>query len=321
MHTPGAERPAGALRRDARAPAPGLAAPFTAEPLVRRRDHRGEDALHGSLPSAIPVETAPATDASAASDEAAVPGRRTLLVAAAIGVVLTLAGCALALVSPTASGPEGAAALPPVELVTAPDPRPATCAPNTGTERASTTRTDDACRPSPASEPDAAKPDGSTNPASPSQRPAGTPGPGDPAAPSPDPADPTAPAPEPAPTPTPIPAPNPVPAPDPVADPPAPVITAAPLAFTGLRANHAINLLGLRVLSSYTLSLSGEPGSTAGVWYGGSRAGSVSFDGGGAASITLGGGLLDLGLGNPTIRAVYTDGTVGDEIAQPRDSI
>lgn len=93
----------------------------------------------------------------------------------------------------------------------------------------------------------------------------------------------------------------------------------APLGFTGINQNTTINLLGIRVLSSYTLTLSGEPGQTGAVWYGSTRAGTVTFDGAGRASITLGGSLVNLGLRNPLIRAAYSDGS--GEIQAYRDSI
>jgi len=120
-------------------------------------------------------------------------------------------------------------------------------------------------------------------------------------------------------------APGPVPAPAPAAPAPAPGPAPAPapqsLAFTGISENHVIGLLGIRILSSYTLSLSGQPGATASASYGASRAGSVTFDSGGRASISLGGALLSAGLDNPMIRVAYSDGTAGSAIQAPRDSI
>ena len=91
--------------------------------------------------------------------------------------------------------------------------------------------------------------------------------------------------------------------------PPQPPPARASLGFTGISENTTIGLLGIRLLSSYTLSLSGEPGQTATVWYGSARAGTVTFDDGGRSSITLGGSLINLGLGNPLIRASYSDGS------------
>lgn len=101
-------------------------------------------------------------------------------------------------------------------------------------------------------------------------------------------------------------------------EPPEPRVT-APLAFTGISENTTVGLLGIRILSGYTLSLSGQPGTTATVWYNSVRAGNVVFDGGGYASIDLGGSLIDLGLGNPLIRATYADGT--GEIQANRNAI
>ncbi|GAB3597714.1 hypothetical protein [Microbacterium tumbae] len=97
-----------------------------------------------------------------------------------------------------------------------------------------------------------------------------------------------------------------------------PAATPAALAFTGKKTN---SLLGTGLLSSYTLSLSGEPGSTVTVWYGSVKAGSRTFDSSGKTSITLGLSLINLGLSNPTIRAAYSDGTAGAEISAPLKSI
>lgn len=106
---------------------------------------------------------------------------------------------------------------------------------------------------------------------------------------------------------------------------PPPTVPAAPavqpLAFTGISEKRVAGLLGISVLSSYTLSVTGEPGSTAAISYGSANAGSVTFNSGGRASITLGGSLLSLGLNNPTIRAAYSDGTAGAEIQAARNSI
>ncbi|WP_309127221.1 hypothetical protein [Microbacterium sp.] len=115
---------------------------------------------------------------------------------------------------------------------------------------------------------------------------------------------------------TPAPSPS---APAPAPAPPPPTATPAPLRFTGLTANYALSLLGVRLLSSYTLSLSGEPGATASVTYGGRSAGSVTFGGDGHASLNIGGDLLDLS--DPMVRATYSDGTNGAAIEAPRDSI
>lgn len=118
------------------------------------------------------------------------------------------------------------------------------------------------------------------------------------------------------------PAPAPAPAiPAPPTSAPAPAPAARPLAFTGISETHAIGLLGIRILSSYTLSLSGQPGATASVVYDGATAGSVTFDAGGRARITLGGSLISAGLRDPVIRVSYTGGTVGADIQATRDSI
>lgn len=127
----------------------------------------------------------------------------------------------------------------------------------------------------------------------------------------------TSPAP-PAPAPQPTPKP---PAPQPTPNPPAPQpATPKPLAFTGLTENK-VTLLGIPLLSSYTLSLSGEPGSKASVTYGSVAAGSVTFNSSGRATLNIGGSLLGLKLSNPIIRAAYSDGTAGAAIEARRDSI
>lgn len=123
------------------------------------------------------------------------------------------------------------------------------------------------------------------------------------------------------PSPGPAPAPSqpaPAPAPEPAPSDPPPVHVPKPLAFTNLTENRG--LLGL-ILSSYTLSITGEPGATATVSYGSHAAGSVTFNANGSASITLGTSLIDLGLSNPIIRASYSDGTSGSDIQARRDSI
>ncbi|MDQ0614561.1 hypothetical protein QF046_002202 [Microbacterium sp. W4I4] len=119
---------------------------------------------------------------------------------------------------------------------------------------------------------------------------------------------------------SPAPAPAP-PAPQPTPDQPAPQPTGPePLEFTGLTENRT-TLLGITLLSSYTLSLSGEPGAKASVTYGSMAAGSVTFDGSGRATLKIGGSLLGIGVDNPIIRAKYTDGTAGAAIEARRDSI
>lgn len=144
-----------------------------------------------------------------------------------------------------------------------------------------------------------------------------TPAPGVPS-PAPAPSQPAPPSPAPS-----QPAPQPSqPAPQPSPQPPAPAPPAAPqpLRFTGL-VEHYTSVLFIRLLSSYTLSLSGEPGATASISYGSRPAGSVTFNGSGRASLTLGKSLIDLGLTNPLIRAAYSDGTEGAPIEARRDSI
>jgi hypothetical protein len=115
------------------------------------------------------------------------------------------------------------------------------------------------------------------------------------------------------------PAPAQQPTPDPPSTAPQPVAP-KPLAFTGLTENR-ITLLGIPLLSGYTLSLSGEPGSRASVTYGSRPAGSVTFDGSGHVGLTIGGSLLNTELSNPVIRAAYSDGTAGAAVEARRDSI
>jgi hypothetical protein len=92
-----------------------------------------------------------------------------------------------------------------------------------------------------------------------------------------------------------------------------------PLAFAGLTRNSTIGLLGIRILSSDTLALTGEPGATATVSYGSSPAGSVTFDGSGRATLTAGGSLIDLG--DPVITVAYSDGTAGPAIHARRSAL
>lgn len=118
-------------------------------------------------------------------------------------------------------------------------------------------------------------------------------------------------APQPAPAPgSPAPA-NPAPAPAPAAP--------APLAFTGLTENTTLGLLGIRILASDTLSLAGQPGATATVSYDSARAGSVTFDGAGRATLTVNGSLVDLG--DPLITVAYSDGTAGAVLRARRSAI
>ncbi|MGN7860450.1 hypothetical protein ACTJI8_07705 [Microbacterium sp. 22303] len=101
---------------------------------------------------------------------------------------------------------------------------------------------------------------------------------------------------------------------------PAPAPAApAPLAFTGLTENTTLGLLGIRILASDTLSLAGQPGATATVSYGSARAGSVTFDGAGRATLTVNGSLVDLG--DPLITVAYSDGTAGAVLRARRSAI
>lgn len=165
------------------------------------------------------------------------------------------------------------------------------------------------------SAPDAAPDTSAPIPTAQGERVPGTTGPG---SSLPDASTPGSSAPTTPPTPTAPTAPSPAPPPSSPAPPPA-----APraLAFTGITAHHAVNLLGIRVLSGYTLALTGEPGATASVTYAGMRAGSVTFDEAGAARITLGGSLLNLGLTDPLVRAAYSDGTAGAAVEARRSAI
>ena len=88
-----------------------------------------------------------------------------------------------------------------------------------------------------------------------------------------------------------------------------------------MQKNYVLSILGIKVLGSYTLSVTGQPGAAASVSYGSSNAGTLRFDGSGRASITLGASLLNLGLTNPTIRVAYSDGTAGSAIEAARDSL
>lgn len=157
--------------------------------------------------------------------------------------------------------------------------------------------------------------------------PAPAPAPGDPGPSTPPDTGVVTPAPEPAPAPPPAPSPPPAPAPAPqpapsAPNPPAatPPAAAAPLAFTGLTENR-VALLGIPLLSSYTLTLSGQPGARASVTYGSLPAGSVTFDGSGRAALTIGGTLLGIRISDPVIRASYSDGTEGAAVEARRSAI
>ncbi|WP_285814179.1 hypothetical protein [Microbacterium sp. USTB-Y] len=286
--------PAAATRREARlhreeqtaqpSPGPLLAAPLTVPP-----------AKPGSplpvplpLPSAAPIEPA----------ATAPPRRRTALWISGAAVLLCLALGAIGLWF--LRTPDGPAAIG--QDISAP------AAPNPLVERG----LENGGPPAPAVTSAPATPPATSAPPVPA---VASPAPGTPSADEGPVASPTQAPPAPAPVPA-VSSPDPAPpAPTPV--PPAP----APLAFTGIVANQTVNLLGIRILSSYTLMLSGQPGSTAAVTYGGAAAGSVTFDAAGRASITLGAGAIDLGIGNPIITAVYTDGTPGAPIQARRDAI
>ncbi|MFE6996322.1 hypothetical protein ACFVAE_10220 [Microbacterium sp. NPDC057659] len=126
-----------------------------------------------------------------------------------------------------------------------------------------------------------------------------------------------APAPDPAPK-SPPSAPS---APKPAPSTPSTPAAAPPLAFTGIKENRGPNLIGIEIVTSYTLSMTGQPGSTADVTYGWKDAGSVTFDPDGRATLDIGRSVLDLIPGNPNVRAEYSDGTEGDPIEMSRKDI
>ncbi|MGO4679715.1 hypothetical protein [Microbacterium sp. 2MCAF23] len=293
--------PAAATRREARLlresqEAASLRGPQLAAPLAAPLAPAGAtlaDTL--ALPVAAPIE--PAVPGKAAPGNAA-SRRRVALWVSGAAVVLCLGLGAAGLWLPRTPG-DAAAGGQDISALGDPDPRT-----QGGFEGGGS--------PTPA---------GPTSPAAP---PSTTPPPVETvAAPAPD-----APAPDGDPgslPPQSIPAPDapgtPAPAPAPAPAPPQAAAAPAPLAFTGVTPNQTVGLLGIRILSSYTLSLSGQPRSTASVTYGGAPAGSVTFDGSGRASITVGAGALDLGIGNPMITAAYADGTAGEPIQARRNSI
>ncbi|REJ06403.1 hypothetical protein DY023_06395 [Microbacterium bovistercoris] len=98
-------------------------------------------------------------------------------------------------------------------------------------------------------------------------------------------------------------------------------VAPAPLAFTGITENRGDNAIGIEIVKSYTLTMTGEPGSTASVEYGWKDAGSVTFDAAGRASLDIGRSVLTLIPGNPRVRAEYSDGTEGDPIEMRRKDI
>lgn len=103
--------------------------------------------------------------------------------------------------------------------------------------------------------------------------------------------------------------------------PPTTPVVPKPLAFAGAEKSYLLNVLGIKVLGSYTLTVTGNPGSTASVTYGSRNAGTITFGADGRGSLSVGGALLDLGLSNPTIRVAYSDGTAGTAIEAARDSL
>lgn len=143
----------------------------------------------------------------------------------------------------------------------------------------------------------------------------GTDGPSSPTTPT-DPTSPTTPPTAPPTTPT---TPPTTPPTDPV--PPTTPVQPKPLAFAGAERTYLLDLLGIKVLGGYTLTVTGNPGSTASVQYGASNAGTITFGSDGRGSISVGRSLLDLGLSNPVIRVAYSDGTAGAAIEGRRDSL
>ncbi|MFE6735850.1 hypothetical protein [Microbacterium sp. NPDC057650] len=125
----------------------------------------------------------------------------------------------------------------------------------------------------------------------------------------------------PAPAPKPVPRPSAPSAPKPRPSAPATPAAPAPLAFPLIKENRGENWLGIEVLQSYTLSITGQPGSTADVKYGWKDAGTVTFDAAGRATIDIGRSVLDLIPGNALVRAEYSDGTEGDAIEMRRKDI
>lgn len=95
----------------------------------------------------------------------------------------------------------------------------------------------------------------------------------------------------------------------------------APLAFTGITDNRGENAFGNEVVMTRTLSMTGEPGSTASVQYGWLDAGTVTFDDDGTAALEIDRSTLLLMPGNTRISAEYSDGTDGDPIEVRRNDI
>lgn len=285
----------------------------TPEVSTRRRDNRVH-ATEISLPAAQPVQSARASAPASGRGRRFAPWLLVSIAALVIGGAITAGALSLGARDDaplTASG---------VEALPGRDAMSTQCVPRALSEDSgqndrcsAPADRDEVSQKSPAGpaiesvDEEKADPGAGTpvNPSAPDMATPGVSAPSDPPAAAPTPRAPGAPAPA---------------APAPPA-PAAPAPAAQPLVFTGISENHVIGLLDIRILSSYTLSLSGQPGSTASVAYGGSRAGSVTFDSGGRASITLGGALISAGLGDPIIRVAYADGTAGSEIQSRRDSI
>ncbi|MBW8762385.1 MAG: hypothetical protein JF592_07340 [Microbacterium sp.] len=96
-----------------------------------------------------------------------------------------------------------------------------------------------------------------------------------------------------------------------------PPVTPKSLTFAGVQKEKS----PLGLITSYTLSVTGNPGSKALVKYGTLEAGTITFDSDGNGSIGVGGALLGLNLFNPMIRVSYSDGTAGSAIEARRDDI
>lgn len=97
-----------------------------------------------------------------------------------------------------------------------------------------------------------------------------------------------------------------------------PPVAPKPLGFVDMREEPG-GVLGLG--ASYTLLVSGNPGSQASVSYGPSNAGTITFGDDGQGSLFLGESLIKLGLTNPLVRVSYSDGTAGSAIEARRDDI
>lgn len=100
-----------------------------------------------------------------------------------------------------------------------------------------------------------------------------------------------------------------------------PPVAPKPLGFESVQKTEKAGLLGIPIVTSYTLSVTGNPGSIASVTYGGNDAGTVTFGADGRGSISFGTSLLGLSLTNPLVRVSYSDGTAGSAIEARRDDI